>query len=120
MKEVRQYKQLKSQLDNLVGDSEVMKIDIANKQREYATKQQSIAQLKAEMDKLNGKENLKVSEHAMVRFFERVSGIDIEQIERRILTDEVIALVEKLGGTGTFNCDGFSVVIKNYTVVTIK
>lgn len=120
MKEVIQYNQLKSQLDNLLGDSEAMKIKIANYQREYATKQQSIAQLKAEMDKLNGKESLKVSQHAIVRFFERVFEYDIEEIEKRILTDEVIALVEKLGGTGTFNCDGFSVVIKNYTVVTIK
>jgi hypothetical protein len=72
------------------------------------------------MDKLNGKENLKVSEHAIVRYFERVLGSDIGLIEKKILTDEVVALVEKLGGTGTFNCDGFSVVIKNYTVVTIK
>jgi TolA-binding protein len=31
MKEVRQYKQLKSQLDNLQGDIEAMKIDIANR-----------------------------------------------------------------------------------------
>lgn len=120
MKEVRQYKQLKSQLDNLLGDSEAMKIDIANKQREYAIKQQSIAQLKAEMDKLNGKENLKVSEHAIVRYFERIIGYNIEEIQDIILSDEVVALVEKLGGTGTFNCDGYSVVIKNYTVVTIK
>ena len=37
------------------------------------------------MAKLNNSENLKVSEHAIVRYFERVKGFDIEQVEKEIL-----------------------------------
>ncbi len=119
MKEVRQYKQLKSQLSTMLGDADALKIEVANKQREYSQKIQAIENLKNEMAKLNNKETLKVSEHAIVRYFERVKGFDIEQVAKDILSEQVVKLVEQLGGNGQYPNDGFSVVMKNYTVTTI-
>lgn len=119
MKEVRQHKQLKSQLNNLLADSESLKIEIANKQREYNQKLNSIQILKEEMEKINNSENLKVSEHAIVRYFERVKGFSIEEIEKEILSPQVIDLVGKLGGNGSYPNNNFSVVMKNHTVITI-
>lgn len=60
MKEVRQYKQLQSQLNTMLGDADALKIEVANKQREYNQKKQAIEKLKKEMEKLNNKESLKV------------------------------------------------------------
>lgn len=119
MKEVRQYKQLQSQLNIMLGDAEALRIEVSNKQREYNQKQQAIEKLKKEMARLNSKENLKVSEHAIVRYFERVIGYDIGCIEKKILSDQVTKLVEALGGNGSYPNDGFSVVMKNYTVTTV-
>jgi hypothetical protein len=119
MKEVRQYKQLKSQLNIMLADADALKIEAANKQREYNQKLQAIDKLKFEMAKLNNSEKLKVSEHAIVRYFERVKGFDIEQVEKEILSEKVLILVDKLGGNGSYPNDGFSVVMKNYTVTTV-
>jgi hypothetical protein len=119
MKEVRQYKQLKSQLNIMLADADALKIEAANKRREYNQKLQAIDKLKNEMAKLNNNEKLKVSEHAIVRYFERVKGFDIEQVEKEILSEKVLGLVDKLGGNGSYPSDGFSVVMKNYTVTTV-
>lgn len=119
MKEVRQYKQLQSQLNTMLGDADALKVEVANKQREYNQKLQAIEKLKNEMAKLNNKESLKVSEHAIVRYFERVKGFDIEQVEKDILSEQVVKLVEQLGGNGQYPNEGFSVVMKNYTVTTV-
>jgi chromosome segregation ATPase len=119
MKEVRQYKQLQSQLNTMLGDADALKIEVANKQREYNQKLQAIEKIKNEMAKLNNNENIKVSEHAIVRYFERVKGFDIEQVEKEILSEQVLNLVDKLGGNGSYPNGGFSVVMKNYTVTTV-
>lgn len=119
MKEVRQYKQLQSQLNNMLADAEALKIEVANKQREYNQKIQTIKKLKDEMSKLNNNKSLKISEHAIVRYFERVKGFDITQVEKEILSDKVLKMVDTLGGTGTYPNDGFSVKMKNYMVTTI-
>ena len=71
------------------------------------------------MAKLENKETLKVSEHAILRYLERVKVYNIEEIEKIILSDSVKGLVEKLGGNGTYPNEGFSVVMKNHTVTTI-
>lgn len=119
MKEVRQYKKLQSQLTNLLADADALKIELQNKNREYSAKLQAIEKLKTEMQKLNSNESLRVSEHAIVRYFERVKGFDLEQVEREILSDQVIKLVEQLGGNGTYPNEGFSVVMRNHTVTTV-
>ena len=119
MKEVRQYKQLQSQLNNMQADADALKIEVANKQREHSQKLQAIEKLKNEMAKLNNNENLKVTEHAIVRYFERVKGFDIQQVEKEILSEQVLNLVDKLGGSGTYPNDKFSIVMKNYTVTTV-
>jgi len=119
MKDVRQIKKLKSLLNTMQSDVEVLKIDFTNKQREYGVKVQEINNLKKEIEKLEGLDTLKVSEHAIVRYFERVLGYNIEEIEGIILSDNVVKMIETLGGSGTFPNENFQVVMKNNTVITI-
>lgn len=119
MKEVRQIKQLQSQLNILQGDAEALKIDISNKQKEHSQKMQSIARLKEEILKLGGNDTLKISEHALVRYFERVKGYNIAEIEKEILSEDIIKLINTLGGNGQYPNKGFSIVMKNNTVITI-
>lgn len=119
MKEARKIKGLKSQLRIMEGDAEALKVEAANKQREYNAKIKAIKSLKEEIEKFESDKTIKVSEHAIVRYFERVKGFDISDIEKEILTDEVLNLVEKLGGTGGYPNNDFKVLMKNYTVTTI-
>ena len=119
MKEIRQLKLLQSQLNIMLAEAAALRVEVTIKQKEHNQKLQSIENLKKEMAKLNSDEVLKVSEHAIVRYFERVKGFDIKEVEKEILSKQVVELVEKLGGNGSYPNNGFSVLMKNYTVTTI-
>ena len=119
MKEVRKVKQLNTQLKNLVAEAEDLKVRVAEGQREYDKKRLSIEKLKSEIAKIEGSSKLKVSEHAIVRYFERVKGYDISEVEKEILSEQVVDLVEKLGGNGKYPNGSFSVVMRNHTVLTV-
>lgn len=118
MNEIRQIKKLQSQLNTMIADAEVLKIEVANKQREYDLKNRAIKKMKAEIQKANT-QTPKVSEHAIVRYFERVRGFNIEEIEKEILSEKVLSFIEQLGGNGEYPNEGFSVLMKNFTVTTI-
>jgi len=65
--------------------------------------------------KCNG--SIRISDHAKYRYLERVKGVRFN--EREILTDELLELVDKLGGNGKYPVGKYQVVIKDYTVTTI-
>jgi hypothetical protein len=67
----------------------------------------------------NKNSDLKVSEHAILRCLERVKGLNIEEIEKEILTEGVRNMVTNLGNTGTFPNGDFSLVLKEGTVITV-
>lgn len=119
MKEARKIKGLKSQLNLMIGDAEALKVEVSNKQKEYINKLNAIKSLKKEIEKFENNKQIKVSEHAIVRYFERVKGFNISDIEKEILTEEVLKLVEQLGGTGGYPNNNFKVHMKDYTVTTI-
>lgn len=119
MKDARKQKQLQSQLSILQADCDALKIEIAHKQRELNLKNQQAQKLKDEIKKLDSPEVLKVSEHAIIRYLERVKGIDVSVIEGEILSESLSKMVETLGGNGTYPVNGFQVVLKNYTVATV-
>ena len=119
MKDIRKIKALMSQLSILTGEAEALKVEIANRQRELATKTRAIEGLSRQIDVMQKNGELKVSEHAIVRYLERVKGVDITEIEREILNDNVVSYVSKLGGNGKFPNGDYQVVMKDFTVTTI-
>jgi hypothetical protein len=46
MIEIRQLKQLQSHLNSMISDAEILKIEVANKQKEYSQKLQAVDKLK--------------------------------------------------------------------------
>lgn len=119
MDDVRKIKGLKSQLKFIADDADSLKNDIDNKTIEYNKKLQQIKNINSEIRKIDNNKKLKVSEHAIIRYFERVKGFDISKIEDEILNDTVLDMVEKLGGSGRYPNNGYQVVLKNLTVTTI-
>lgn len=113
-------KGLRTQLQKMTGEADAMLADISARQKERSQKVLAIARLKAEIDACESLKELIVSEHAIVRFMERVMGLDTDAVRDQILCTKVRDLVDKLGGTGTYPADGFQVVMKNGAVVTVK
>ena len=119
MKEAQKIKRLKSQLNKLEGDAEALKVSVINTQKDYQSKLKSIKDLKEQINSFEKDTTIRVSEHAILRYLERVKGINISEIEKEILSDEVLNLVNQLGGTGGYPNKDFKVLMKNYTVTTI-
>ena len=120
MKKETTLKGLQSQLNTAKGEWEALKIESANKQRECSNKKFQIDNLENEILKLTKKGNtIKVSEHAVLRYLERISGLSIENVEGLILNENVLNMVSKLRGNGSYPNNGFKVVIKNNVVVII-
>lgn len=65
-------------------------------------------------------ESVVISEHAILRYLERVAGIDRESVRAAILPPKTEEAIKKFV-SGTFPVDGqkFSVKVKNGTVVTV-
>jgi hypothetical protein len=63
---------------------------------------------------------IKVSDHAVLRYLERKAGVDVEAIRKSILESQLPTMVATLGGSGKFPVNGYQVVLKDYTVVTIN
>lgn len=60
-----------------------------------------------------------VSEHAMLRYLERVKGIDLDAIRKEIMDEHTETLV-KFTTSGRIKKDSHVLVIKNNVVITIE
>lgn len=112
-------KGVKAQIDTLQAEIEITKNKISQLQREQTTKTKQIAVLKQKLKSTSEKTTLTLSDHAIVRYLERVKGIDIEAAKSEILNEDVIKMVKTLGGKGKFPIGSHQLVINNYTISTI-
>lgn len=113
-------KELKSYLSKLTGELEALKIESTNKKREVREKIDVIKSVSDRIEKLKSKKALQVSEHAILRYLSRVKNIDIEEIKKEILSEDIIKMQETLGSSGQFpNKNGYGVVFKDGVVTTI-
>lgn len=84
---------------------------LLDKDRKLANQER---QLQLEIDKLKAAA-LVVTEHAIVRYMQRVYDIDLEQIKREILgTEKELKLPN-----GTYPVNGHKIRVKNGAVVTV-
>ena len=117
MKEVREIKKVKSKIRRASEEAKDLKSNVKLWQQMYSLK---IGEIQSLTDKLKemSKGDIKITEHAMLRYIERVLGIDIEQIEKSILEELDIETIEKLGN-GTYPVRDFNVVIKENFIITV-
>lgn len=96
-----------------------LKEHISWSQRELSTKNRELNEVNAEIEAARSQEPPKVSDHAVLRYLERVKGVDIESLKNEILSEPVLKMVKTLGGNGKYPNSGFKLVMKDNTVVTI-
>lgn len=113
-------KGLQSQIKQLKADITLMKGQVSQTQREMALKSRRVTQLEQELNKLQGSGEIKVTEHALLRYLERIKGIDMDAIRDEIVNDTIKGLHSKLGPSGKYPCDNFRAVMKNNTIITIE
>lgn len=124
MEDIRIVKSLKTQLSNKEVELKGLREQFKQLKNDIHRKQQSTDKLKKRIEMIETNTNLHVSEHALLRYIERVLGIDIKDIENEILSDDVKNLIEQLGGNGKYpnmskTKEPYQVVMKNNVVTTI-
>jgi hypothetical protein len=123
MKKEISLKELQSQLVKRKAEAQALQFEIAQKQKELSLKEKNIKTLFEKIESLNSNSTkLKVSEHSLLRYLERVKGLDLKAVEQEMLNDQrLIQATSVLGGNGTFPFDGkYQYVIRNNVIVTVK
>lgn len=104
-------------LNKLISEMAELKDELTSKQAAYVLKKQQVSRAQEAYAKQNV--SPRVSEHAMLRYFERKLGFDLKEIEKKILTPEVIKYMEEFGDGQFPNGDDTLLVVKSKTVTTI-
>lgn len=61
-----------------------------------------------------------VSEHALLRYLERVKGLDLDQARAEVLTPDLVAKIKVIKSGKIPVPGGFRAIVKNSVVVTIE
>lgn len=114
-----ELKQKQTRLTKLEAEISEENESVRDAQKALARKQQLAQTLREQITEyIESQKDPIVSEHALLRYFERVAEFDLDAVKDAILTDEVKALIAKLGN-GTYPVNGFKIKVKNKVVVTI-
>jgi len=62
--------------------------------------------------------NPKITEHALIRYMERVKGIDVEAMRKEVTDNKIVEQIDVLG-SGTFPCGDYKIVVRDSIIVTV-
>lgn len=77
-----------------------------------------IAKLSTQLAAQEQNKEVKVSDHALLRYIERAMGVDLDKFRAAILTEQNRKAIE-FAGDCTIKSGGVEFVVKNRTVVTV-
>jgi len=120
IKNSAELKGLETRRNKLQAERKTLNIEIAEKQKESAAMKKKIDYLQSAIEKLKKKtpSNIVISEHAMLRYIERVLGIDLNELQNKIIPSNKLDEI-KLIGNGTFSINNHKVTVKDGVVVTV-
>ena len=81
---------------------------------------QQLISLECQRKELVDKASLGVTDHAIIRYLERVKGVDMMSVKNDILSFNLVDTINRLGGTGVYVDQEHKVVVEDYKVITIK
>tara|TARA_B100002049_G_scaffold210911_1_gene173627 strand:+ start:525 stop:752 length:228 start_codon:yes stop_codon:yes gene_type:complete len=61
----------------------------------------------------------RVSDHALVRYLERVRGLDVEAIRAEILTPRTVDAMAFVGDGCVPLCPGATAIVRDMTIITV-
>lgn len=104
----------KKRLENEITGLENDKVEICGRIKE---KRNQLAKIKNNIKELRSK--VIITEHAKIRYLERVKGIDMAEVEKEILDEDLKKQILVLG-TGKFHRNGLRLVVRNNSIVTVE
>lgn len=106
---LRREKELVSEIEDIKGKKKEIDKNLEIKRKKLEGVKAKIA---------NAQESVIISEHAVIRYIERVLGIDIKEIEKKIVDEETEKIIREMRPCRIHRGE-FSILIKDNTVTTI-
>ncbi len=113
----QQLKGLQTRLSKLEGDYKSLADNAKQAQKDQHACLNRIKSIKTEIEGFSEKEII-VTEHAVLRYLERIMGFDLDQINKSILTDDIKLMVSKMGD-GKYPIDGGRIIVRNNTIISV-
>ena len=100
-------------------EQEVAKLNKQQKKltNEIAIKLSQLNNTKKKIDEI-GSQGIVVSEHAILRYLQRVKSMDIEALSEEIVPKRTSCLIQK-SGSGRYEVDDYILIVNNGVVTTI-
>lgn len=104
----------KTKLEREIKELEREKNEVCQRLNE---KKKQLSNVNSSVKRLQS--NVVITEHILLRYLERVKGINMEEIKKEILDDELKKQILTLG-SGKFRRNGFRLIVKNNSIVTVE
>lgn len=96
-----------------------LRAEISALDEKISAEQRDLNAIDRQIVKLKEKNKaIMISEHAILRYLERVKGVDIEAVKKEMMPEAVVKTIQALG-PGEYPVGTHSVKVKDNTVVTI-
>lgn len=120
IKDTNKLKYFEVKKTKLTSELELLKSEISNNQKTVAKINKDIQAIEEQINAIKTQNTeLVFSEHSILRYIERVMGIDIEELKEKILTKDERRAILNLSKTMDYNKDDFIVKIKDNVVITV-
>lgn len=114
-----ELKALQVQLTKAQAEEKAEKENLTAAEGKYKAAKARTAALKARIESAKQSEEPMVTEHALLRYIERVYGVDLEEIKNQILTPTTIKAIKTLG-SGKYPLQaGGKAVVKGLNVISV-
>lgn len=117
MSKSSKLKQLQSSLNLAKKDLSTQKKQSSEINHKIVATKRKIGNIKNEINILT--RNVVISEHALLRYLERVKFVDIEAIKKEILADDKIVNAIHSLDSGSFPIQGCRLIVKDKVIKTI-
>lgn len=105
--------------DDVVKGLKNRRIEIKSKEKIGQRLKRELTSIEQQLATLT-KGDILVTDHARIRYLERVKGLNIEELDKEILPEGTIALMQRLGLTSLkIKCATHKVVIENGILKTV-
>lgn len=118
IKKEHDLKKLYGMRSELDVQLKIAQIKAAERQRSCSKIRNNIKDLTTQINDLENSE-ITITEHAILRYLERTTTIDIEDVKKKILNDETALLIGRLGSGRYPISGGLKAVVKGKSIVSV-
>jgi chromosome segregation ATPase len=116
----RELKELQTRRDRHQEKLKLLKTQRSDIDRQIGQESKCVDEINRQIASLSeSRKEIVVSEHAILRYIERVMGISIDEMKAKVLPVKTRELLKSMPSNGTFPVDTHLVKLKDGVVVTV-